>query len=182
MVAVTCLSTVAITPIADAKKGGEDAGKRLSDRAEITQLTYCYAEATDAIGRGDFATGKQTYKECFTPNADIKAYFPGEDPNGPPGVSAIGPEAYAVAVKGVFESAGYVSTQHLIGNVRIDLDGNHGTMTSYLSATHVLDPDGTIEVAHGTYFDTVVRTPQGWKIATRKLILLTFVRLEAPAP
>lgn len=182
VVAVSCLASVAISPTADAKKGGEDAGKRLSDRAEIADLTYCYAEATDAIGNGDFAKGKATYKECFTPNAQIGAYFPGADPNGPPGVGAVGPEAWAVEVQNVFTNSGYVATHHLISNVRIDLDGNTGTMTSYLSATHVIDPDGAIEVAHGTYFDTVVRTNQGWRIAKRKLILIDFVRLESPAP
>ncbi|MDC0723297.1 nuclear transport factor 2 family protein [Nannocystis bainbridge] len=182
MVAVSCLSSFAIAPTADAKKGGEDAGKRLSDRAEIVDLGYCYAEATDAIGRGDFATGKETYKECFTANANIAAYFPGSDPNGPPGVAAIGPVAWANAVKGVFDGSGYVSTQHLVSNVRIDLDGNTGTVTSYLHATHVIDPDGAIEVANGTYYDTVVRTPQGWRISKRKLVLIDFVRLESPAP
>ena len=97
-------------------------------------------------------------------------------------MSAIGGDAWALAVKGVFEASGYVSTQHIMTNIRIELDGNTGTMTSSLSATHVIDPEGAIEVAHGTYVDTVVRTPQGWRIAKRTLRLITFVRLESPAP
>lgn len=181
-VALGCLGAVAVTPIADAKKGGSEVGKRLADRAEIADLAYCYADGTDAIGRGDLTAGKQIYSECFTPNAQLAAHFPGDGPNDPPGVSAIGGDAWALAVQGVFEAAGYVSTQHIMSNIRIELDGNTGTMTSYLSATHVIDPAGSIEVAHGTYVDTVVRTPHGWRIAKRTLRLITFVRLESPAP
>ncbi|MDC0674943.1 nuclear transport factor 2 family protein [Nannocystis radixulma] len=181
-VALSCLAAAAVTPVADAKKGGSDAGQRLADRAEIADLTYCYAEGTDAIGRGDLAAGKATYKECFTTNAKVAAYFPGADPNGPPGLSAVGTDAWAVAVQGVFETNGYISTQHLLSNIRIDLDGNSGTMTSYLSATHVIDPAGAVELAHGTYVDTVVRTPQGWRISKRTLYLISFLRLESPAP
>lgn len=180
VVAITCLAAVA-APHADANKQSE-AGKRLSDRAEIAELTYCYAEGTDAIGRGDLAAGKQIYKDCFTADAVVAAYFPGADPNGPPGLSAIGTDAWADAVEGVFSGNGYVATQHLLGNVRIDLEGNHGTMSSYLSATHVVDPAGAVELAHGTYVDTVVRTPQGWRISKRTLYLIDFLRLESPAP
>lgn len=181
VVALACIATAAVAPTADAKKGGSEAGQRLSDRAEIADLTYCYAEGTDQIGRGDLAGGKQTYKECFTANAKVAAYFPGADPNGPPGLSAVGTDAWAVAVQGVFEGNGYISTQHLMSNIRIDLDGASGTMTSYLSATHVIDPAGAVELAHGTYVDTVVRTPQGWRISKRTLYLISFLRLESPA-
>lgn len=173
--------TVGFAPVADAKKDSE-AGNRLPDRAEIAELGYCYAEGTDAIGRGGLAAGKQIYKDCFTNNAVISAYFPGDDPNGPPGLSAVGSDAWAVAVHSVFTNNGYIATQHLIGNVRIQLDGNNATMTSYLSATHVIDPSGAVELAHGTYVDTVVRTPQGWRISKRTLYLLDFLRLESPAP
>lgn len=168
---------------AESKKGGSDAvGQRLADRAEIADLGHCYAEGTDAIGRGDLVGGKQIYAGCFTHNAVIKAWFPGADPNGPPGLQAVGTAAWADAVEGVFTGNGYIATQHLLGNVRIDLDGNSGEMSSYLSATHVIDPSGSVELAHGTYVDQVVRTPHGWRIASRKLYLIDFLRLESPAP
>jgi hypothetical protein len=181
VLAATCLGVTAVVPTADAKKGSE-AGKRLADRAEIAELTHCYAEATDAIGRGDLAAGKQIYKPCFTADAVIGAYFPGADHSVPPGLSTVGTDAWADVVDGVFTDAGYIATQHLIGNIRIELDGDTGTMTSYLSATHVIDPAGAVVLAHGTYVDTVVRTPQGWRISKRTLYLISFLRLESPAP
>lgn len=174
---------VLVSSAAESKQGGsDDPGKRLSDRAEIADLSYCYAEGTDAIGRGDLAGGKQIYSQCFTSNAVIQAWFPGADPNGPPGLQAVGTAAWADAVEGVFSGNGYIATQHHMGNVRIELDGNSGTMSSYLSATHVIDPAGSVELAHGTYVDTVVHTNHGWRIAHRKLYLIDFLRLESPAP
>lgn len=178
-VALTCATALLITPVASGKAKSE-AGKRLSDRAEIAELAHCYAEGTDAIGRGDVAGGKLIYEDCFTADAKIEAYFPGADPNGPPGLSAIGTGAWADAVHGVFSGNGYIATQHAMSNIRISLDGNIGTMESYLSATHVIDPAGSVELAHGTYVDVVVKTPQGWRIAERSLYLISFLRLESP--
>ena len=178
-VAMTCAAGLLITPVASGKPKSE-AGKRLPDRAEIAELAHCYAEGTDAVGRGDVAGGKLIYKDCFTADAKIEAYFAGADPNGPPGLSAIGGNAWANAVHGVFSGNGYIATQHAMSNIRISLDGNIGTMESYLSATHVIDPAGSVELAHGTYVDVVVKTPQGWRIAERSLYLISFLRLESP--
>ncbi len=181
-VALTCAAGLLMTPVASGKGGGgkSEAGKRLADRAEIAELAHCYAEGTDAIGRGDVAGGKLIYKDCFTADAVIEAYFPGADPNGPPGLSAIGASAWADAVRGVFLANGYIATQHAMSNIRIALDGDVGTMDSYLSATHVIDPAGSVELAHGTYVDVVVKTPQGWRISARSLYLISFLRLESP--
>ena len=151
-----------------------------SARAEIEDLTYCYAAGTDAIGRGDVEGGKAIYHTCFTPNAEIGASYPGSDPNAPPDLVSIGPDAWAAVVESVFADAGYQSTQHLISNVRINITGNTGTMTSYLNATHVLDPFTSVTIANGTYEDVVVRTPAGWRIKKRTLRLISFVHLESP--
>ncbi|UQA57275.1 nuclear transport factor 2 family protein [Polyangium aurulentum] len=153
--------------------------QRLRDRAEIEELTYCYAEATDAIGRGQVEVGRALYQKCFTKDAVIGVYFPTDDPNGPPGLSS-GPSAWADIVDDVFTTSGYLATQHLMGNVRIDIQGKTATMSTYLNATHVIDPVGAIDLANGTYEDVVVRTPQGWKIAQRTLRLITFLRVESP--
>ncbi len=180
---LACAAGVLLAPSAESKNGGQDGvGQRLADRAEIADLSYCYAAGTDAIGAGDLALGKQIYAGCFTANARIEASFPGADPNGPADLTAFGASAWGDIVEGVFTSSGYVATQHLISNIRIDLDGNSGSMISSLHATHVLDPDGSIAVANGHYVDQVVRTPQGWRIAARRLYLISFVRLDTPTP
>jgi hypothetical protein len=50
------------------------------------------------------------------------------------------------------------------------------SMTSYLHATHVL-PNGSINVANGTYEDEVAKTDAGWRIRKRTLKLITFLNL-----
>lgn len=180
---LACAVGMLIAPTAESKNGGQDSvGKRLADRAEIADLANCYAAGTDAIGAGDLALGKQIYAGCFTPDAKIEASFPGNDPNGPADLIAYGGAAWGDIVEGVFDSSGYVATQHVMSNIRIDLDGNSASMISYLHATHVLDPAGSIEVANGHYVDQIVHTSQGWRIAARRLYLINFVRLDSPAP
>lgn len=151
---------------------------------EIEDLEYCYAAGTDAIGRGDFAEGKQIYSKCFTPNAPIVITAAGAGPNDPPAVSLPSAQAWADFLIDYFPSLGYVGTQHLISNIRIDIhpNGNSAKITSYLNATHVVDPSGRIEVAYGTYHSEAIRTLNGWKLKKRTFNTLAFLPLEAPAP
>lgn len=73
----------------------------------------------------------------------------------------------------MFTANGYTSTQHLMGNVEVQVSGNSATMTSYLHATHVVS-NGTIDVANGTYEDEVVKSQGEWRIKRRTLKLSTF--------
>ena len=180
--AALCATAVVVSGVAAAVPASgnpTDKFMRLQDRTEIEDLTYCYAEGTDAIGRGQLEVGRSLYEKCFTQDAVLEAYFPTDDPNGPPSLTS-GPSEWADVANNVFTTNGYVSTQHLNSNVRINIQGNTATMSTYLSATHVIDPNGAVDLAHGTYEDVVVRTPKGWKIAKRTLRLLTFMRVESP--
>ncbi len=153
------------------------------DEAEIAKLPVCYALGTDAIGRGKVPQGKAIYKPCFTNNAVLSVYFPGTPFNGPPSFSTVGASSWGDFVSDTFTANGYTATQHLMGSIDIHVDGNgvHGTMTSYLHATHTL-ADGTIDVANGTYEDEVVRQNGVWKIKTRTLKLIDFLNLGTPVP
>ncbi|WP_129345431.1 nuclear transport factor 2 family protein [Sorangium cellulosum] len=157
---------------------------RLEALQEIEQLEYCYAAGTDAIGRGDLAKGKQIYSECFTPNAPVVIWAAGTDTDDPPAVSVPSADAWADLIDDLFADSGYVSTQHLISNIRIDIlpGGSTAKITSYLIATHVYDPLGSVQVAHGTYENEAVLTPSGWKLSKRTFQTLSFMRVDAPAP
>ena len=50
----------------------------------------------------------------------------------------------------LFAASGYVATQHLISNVRVDIlpGGHRAKITSYLIATHIYDPLSSVQVAH----------------------------------
>ena len=151
------------------------------DEAEIAKLTVCYSLGTDAIGRGNLPEGKAIYKPCFTHNAVFSVYYPDTPLSGPPAYSTSGTSSWGDYVLDAFTANGYTATQHLMGsiNIHVDDDGDHGTMTSYLHATHVLS-DGTIDVANGTYEDEVVRRNGVWKIKTRTLKLIDFLNLGTP--
>ncbi|MDC0740487.1 nuclear transport factor 2 family protein [Polyangium mundeleinium] len=157
-------------------------GWKLAAELEIAKLPVCYALGTDAIGRGDLQAGKNIYAPCFKSDTELAVYFPGTPFTGPPSSTAVGANAWADFVEGVFTTSGYTSTQHLIGSIDINvIDEDEATMTSYLHATHVL-PDGTIDVANGTYEDEVIRVNGAWKIKRRTLKLITFLNLGTPTP
>jgi hypothetical protein len=148
----------------------------VAQEAAVEKLMYCYARGTDAIGRGDVAGGKNVYHSCFTNNAELSAYFPGMDFAGPFAFATTSTDAWADFVSAVFSGNGYTATQHLVGNVEAHVIGNHGTMTSYVHATHVL-PDGSIAVANGTFEDEVVRQQGQWRISRHTVKLITFLNL-----
>ena len=62
----------------------------------------------------------------------------------------------------------YRATQHLLGNADIHVSGDAGTSTVYLQAIHI-QPDGVIFTLGGAYYDKLVRTVDGWRIAERTL-------------
>ena len=92
-----------------------------------------------------------------------------------------GSDAWADFVATVFQGAGYTSTQHLIGTISIEVQDKSATMSTYLHATHVL-PNGSMDIANGTYEDSVVQTAEGWRIQSRRLTLITFLNLAPTAP
>ena len=146
----------------------------LQDEAAIRQLTICYALGTDAIGAGDVGKGKALYKDCFTEDAPIAAFFPDGQ-----GTERTGPAAWADFVNEIFRDNKYTATQHLIGTINISIDhttGKTASMTSYLHATHLL-PNGSVNIANGTYEDEAVKTEAGWRIRKRTLKLITFLNL-----
>lgn len=61
------------------------------------------------------------------------------------------------------------ATQHLLGNVVVEVDGDAGRATSYFQAQHVRagTPGGDTYLIAGSYADTLARTPAGWRIAER---------------
>ena len=149
---------------------------RLQDESDIRQLTICYAHGTDAIGRGDVAAGKAIYQPCFTKDATFLVIFPNGQEE-----KRTGSDAWADFVATVFQGAGYTSTQHLIGTISIEVQDKNATMSTYLHATHVL-PNGSIDIANGTYEDSVVKTEEGWRIQSRRLTLITFLNLVPTTP
>ena len=126
------------------------------DLIEITQLLYRYARAID---------GKdwKALERIFTPDARIHyAVERGAELRFP----ELGPWlARAMAI--------FKATQHVITNPLVELAGDRARATSYLTGTHVqvrrADGAQVLTTEGSTYSDELVRTPEGWRIAARKL-------------
>lgn len=60
-------------------------------------------------------------------------------------------------------------TQHLIGNVLIEVDGDTATSMSYVADVHLGTEslDGEYFRTLGDYHDSWIRTPSGWKLTRR---------------
>ena len=63
-------------------------------------------------------------------------------------------------------------TQHLIGSILVDVNGDRATSRSYVQARHqrVDDPAGPIFDSNGEYVDQWERRAEGWRIVRRDAI------------
>jgi len=75
-------------------------------------------------------------------------------------------------ISGVLDRCG--PTQHLLGNVRIELNGDKATARCYLQAIHVGlgDYADQLHTVWGEYRDRLVKTADGWRIAYRELAVI----------
>ncbi len=170
---------------------------RRADRDAVADLIYCYARGTDAIGDATthadpLAAGESIYRKCFTPNAEVRAWFPQQpfnsqtfpDPNAYPDTAPpafYGPVAWAEFVNSVFRGNGYTFTQHMMTNVDVSfVSGQVARVTAKLNATHVISGTAIggvsrcVAVANGTYSGEAVKVADRWLLRKMYLTLITF--------
>ncbi|WP_178114776.1 nuclear transport factor 2 family protein [Pseudomonas saliphila] len=80
-----------------------------------------------------------------------------------------GRQAIVEVARAFIESCG--PTQHLIGNIRISVDGDQAQAKCYVQATHAAQQakDPRIMTLWGEYRDLLVRSDTGWAIEKRSL-------------
>ena len=121
-----------------------------ADGAEIGELMVRYATAVDT-------RDWDLLRACFTDDA-VTDY---ED---------VGAWTTASALVSFMEAAhvGFGRSNHMISNLSVSVDGDRARARSYGHAvlTFLDARAGWVEVV-GTYDDALVRTPEGWRIATR---------------
>ncbi|OCC25479.1 DUF4440 domain-containing protein [Croceicoccus estronivorus] len=66
-------------------------------------------------------------------------------------------------------------TQHLLGSILIDVDGDRATSRAYVQARHqrVDDHTGPVVDSNGEYVDQWMRRPEGWRIVRRDSLWAT---------
>jgi 3-phenylpropionate/cinnamic acid dioxygenase small subunit len=126
----------------------------IAHKLEITEVLYLYATALD------------------TRDWELLRLVFAED-----AVYSIGQHGEFTGVRAISEKissliGGYESTQHLITNPVIELDGKSARSRCYVHAQHYLTAQrtgaNTYEIG-GTYRDEFVRTGDGWRITRRVL-------------
>lgn len=131
--------------------------EHLLDLQEIIDLLHRYACALDEKDWPLLAT-------CFT--ADAVALY-GE---------ALGRQEGFAAIENVCRAAlGHLdSSQHMISNPEIQVEGDTATARCYVHAQHTKagTPGGDNVTIGGTYLDELVRTADGWRIRHRELRFL----------
>lgn len=66
---------------------------------------------------------------------------------------------------------------HFSSNETVEIDGDEATGTTWLLQPCVVD--GEAQLAAGRYADSLVRTPQGWRFAERRVSFFFWSSLEA---
>lgn len=82
-----------------------------------------------------------------------------------------GRDAVVAVAREFIESCG--ATQHLIGNIRIDLDGDSAWARCYVQATHASRQPNQpgLMTLWGEYRDQLARQGDGWAITARSLVI-----------
>ena len=125
------------------------------DRTEIVDLTVAYCWAIDEKNWSEL-------RNVFLADAS------GELGNG----TEHGVEAIIARISSVLSPLD--SSQHLVSNHQVELDGDRATCRCYFHAQHVRKAadGGRHYVIAGRYEDALLRTGAGWRIAHRKLVVM----------
>jgi ketosteroid isomerase-like protein len=126
----------------------------VTDRDAIVETQIRYADACDSRDLGSLA-------EVFTADA-VGDYGP-RRPQGRQEIVGM--------IEGFLGGCG--PTQHLLGNHVVAVDGDRATARCAIRAFHAGRPgsaaEGATYTVYGTYHDELVRTPEGWRIASRRM-------------
>ncbi len=127
----------------------------MSDRDDIIDLTHRYCWSLDSR---DWA-GLDT---VFLPEATAELRSPLLE----------GRDAIRARISRAIEPLD--ATQHTVTNHMVAVDGDTATCRCYLHSQHVREAavgGGHLYVIAGRYEDELVRTPDGWRIRFRRLVV-----------
>jgi SnoaL-like domain len=129
-----------------------------ADKLAVAETVYRYATAVD--GR-DWAMFRSLFTD--TVSVDFSSFSPDLAPQ------MMSADEWVAGVEVVF--TGLVATQHSMTNPLATVDGDAATITMYVQAHHVYDPDDPASwyTVGGYYDDTLVRVDGRWLLAGVRL-------------
>lgn len=128
----------------------------MSDKLDITELLYRYAELIDA---GDFDGVGALLS---------KASFGGTGPQGVSGADNIA-KLFAATTRRYPDHGNTPRTRHLVLNPIIDLADNTATVRSTFCVVQDTESVPIQPIVVGRYFDTFGRDADGWHFTDRKV-------------
>jgi hypothetical protein len=178
----------------------DEAPSTADPRHQVEDLVVCYARGTDALGRATGALGDQPldstanltepafaealtyYRRCLAPGFSFRLEVEGQPAVTVPDPNTRTPNTdaalqWANYVNNTFRGAGYSRTQHHMGTISSEVEGDRARIHSYLIATHVLDRNRGVDVVTGSYDDVTIQHDGHWQIETRTLRIGSSVTL-----
>jgi hypothetical protein len=135
-------------------------GPLMTDLAHIRRLVEAYAIAMDE-------NDLDAFDRIFVPEGALVVLAPGRDePLG----TFQGPGPEGVGLVSILMDQLYRNTLHHITTHVATVDGEGATGVTYCLAYHMVDgaDGGELETLGVRYEDEYVRTPQGWRMGTRR--------------
>jgi len=151
----------------------------------VLDLTHCYTDGIELIGEGHLEEGTEVWAGCFTDDYSFEFDFGVAGAGSCPGEScplpapAMGPVARANLAAGGFESLGYVSTQHVLGNVEVTFqDSSTAEIRGDLTAMH-FRADGTIDMFFGPWRMEAEKVDEAWRATHEDVQARSFATVQA---
>ena len=168
--AFTAVSVVAVVALGLAILAVVDTPDAAADpQSSVADLPAGFARGMDAIGSGDNAEAAEIFGDVYAPNVATEITFP--DGNV---ITLDGREAFLGFVDEFFDNGRYTSTQHVVGSIRVDLDGDDaGELTWELAAFHHR-ADGSNDLGNGRWEAAVQHDGERWSITEQSLRILFF--------
>ncbi|MCF2525761.1 nuclear transport factor 2 family protein [Yinghuangia soli] len=130
----------------------------IADRLALRDLVETYAQGADRRRPEQVAS-------LFLPEGRLVVE---RDPGAEP-IVRTGPAQIAKAMTGLDR---YIATMHVVANQLVAIDGDRAEAETYCTAHHIYDDESGVRrdrVMAVRYEDVYVRTPDGWRIETRRL-------------
>lgn len=135
--------------------------QRLVDESDLRDLIHRYAFGLDTR---DWELWRSVFADTVT--MDMSDYQPDREPR--PAAA----ERVVAGARVLF--AGFDGSQHFIGSHRYAIDGDRARITAHMRAEHWMTTGKGSDryTMFGTYHDEAVRTADGWKLESVRLMLL----------